>query len=144
MHTSIIYLSKEDALDIFGSPYWDPVPVINYWKEQFTDDNHDALYQEIKFLLLIAKTYLNYSSPEVRYVILNLCSRYIEEVYSKGQLELPLASLMFLCVVIFRHRNITDYRKLKNPVYEEDYLDKIRQGLFQAGTTAAYQSRLIF
>lgn len=144
MHTSIINLSKEDALAIFGSPYWDPVPVLNYWKTQFTDDNQDVLYQEIKFLLLITKVYLNYSSPEVRLVIQNLCGRYIEEIYSKGQSELPLASLKFLCVVIFRHRNIKDYRKLKNPVYEEDYLDKIRQGLFQAGTTAAYQSRLIF
>ena len=144
MSTSIIHLSQRDAERVFASPDdWDPMPVINYWKNQFTDDNEAALHQDLKFLLLVVKTYLRYKSKEyVSWFIMRLIKQYIACLYSKGQKTLPLQNLKFLEMVIFRFRNIKDDRKIKKHFEQPEFLDKLRYALFLNGGLPEYQGHL--
>lgn len=145
--TSIIYLSKYDALDLFGCDYWDPIRVIRYWKHQFNDEritekDADALLAEIKLLLLVPKIYLKYASADVRQAIMLFCGRCLEDIYKDDQSVLPLTHLKFLINLIYRHRHIKDYRKLKACFLETENVDKITFGLFKNRVLPCYQKPL--
>jgi hypothetical protein len=140
MNPSIIHLSKEDAESFFGRPYWDPMWVIEHWNKQFTDDNSEKLYPELKFLIVVTRAYLRYSSEDVRYLIMGLCTRYINDIYTKNPLPLPLENLKFLGTFILRYRNLKDYRKMKKLFIQPEHLEKLRYGLFQNGVLDQYQA----
>ncbi len=86
--------------------------------------------------------YINYSSADVRLLIQNLCSGYVQEIYLNEEQKLPLNKLMYMGAIIFRHRNIKDYRKLKKFFADPTHIDKIRYWLFQIGARAEYQTSL--
>jgi len=150
VETSFINLSRSDAEDVFGR-YLKPMPVIDEWSDRLqsdkfnaleTDDDFHKLYMEIRFLLVVTGMYIKYSSADVREIIQNLCSRYIHDIYLNEDQRRLLSDLKFIGAIIFRHRNIKEYRKLKKFFAEPAHIDKIRYWLFQIGARAEYQASL--
>ena len=143
MNTPVVHLTQQEAALIFGSPDdWDPVPILNYWCTKFDDENHEILEQEIKLLLLVCKTYMRYQSKEVKYLVMGLVRRYLKVIYSDNKKTLPLENLKFLEIVIFRFRNLKNLSKFKKYFLDEEFLDKIRYGLFKNGAYPDYQGNL--
>ena len=143
MNTPVVHLTEQEAALIFGSPDdWDPVPILNYWCTKFDDENHEILEQEIKLLLLVCKTYMRYQSKEVKYLVMGLVRRYLKVIYSDNKKTLPLENLKFLEIVIFRFRNLKNLSKFKKYFLDEEFLDKIRYGLFKNGAYPDYQGNL--
>ncbi len=143
MNTPVIHLTEQEAALIFGSPDdWDPVPILNYWCTKFDDENLEILDQELKLLLLVCKTYMRYQSKDVKYLVMGLVRRYLKVIYSNNKKTLPLENLKFLEIVIFRFRNFKNLSKFKKYFLDEEFLDKIRYGLFKNGVYPDYQGNL--
>lgn len=143
MNTPVIHLTEQEAALIFGSPDdWDPVPILNYWCTKFDDENQEILDQELNLLLLVCKTYMRYKSKDVKYLVMGLVRRYLKVIYSDNKKTLPLENLKFLEIVIFRFRNLKNLSKFKKYFLAQEFLDKIRYGLFKNGAYPDYQGNL--
>lgn len=143
MNSPVIHLTEQEAALIFGSPDdWDPVPILNYWCTKFDDENQEILDKELKLLLLVCKTYMRYKSKDVKMLIMGLIRRYIRDIYDNEKKTLPIENFKFLEMVIFRFRNIKDYRRVKKILLQPEFLDKIRYGLFKNGAYPDYQGNL--
>jgi len=73
--------------------------------------DNKALYQDLR--LIISKTYVNYSSTDLRYVLLSFCKETNHTIYKNETETKSLAELKFLFPIIFHFRNTTDLKIIK-------------------------------
>ncbi len=142
MKTKAVNLSKEDAKTVFGVTECCPIANLRHWQSIFNNDYYPGLYAEIRFMMLILKTYLNYKSDDVRYIIQNMINKLIDDIYKSEEEEIDLASFKFLYPIIWQHRNFNTYKVLKKHVYKKELIETVRQHLLELGAIQAYQKDL--
>jgi hypothetical protein len=110
----MITLNKQEALDVFGLPFWNPTAVLEKWKKKWLFDiDNKALYQDLRLIITISKTYVNYFSTDLRYVLLSFFKETIHTIYKNETETKSLAELKFLFPIIFHFRNTTDLKIIK-------------------------------
>lgn len=148
MAESYIHLNWDQAERIFASPYdWRPMIVIDYWfdelKKENDEDKIDALIEDIRFLMLVIKTYHNYKSKEaVRWFVMGLIRRYIANFYAVDPKPRPLENFKFFYMLIFRFRNIKHERSIAKHFDNPEFFNKLQRALFENGVFQEYQGTL--
>lgn len=139
MSTNSICLTIEAAKSIFGISEVSPITTLRYWQNIVVSQNSDQPYSDMKFMLLLPKTYLNYRSSDVRYAIQGLLNLIIDDIYNDKE-ETPLNSLKFLYPIVWYHRNIKDYRAIRKLKYEKEFIEEFRKNLLAIGAIKSYQT----
>ncbi len=142
MSTNNICLTIEDVKSIFGISEVSPISTLRYWQNILVSQNSNQPFSNMKFMLLLPKTYLNYKSRDVRYAIQGLINLIIDDIYNEKE-EIPLNSLKFLYPIVWYHRNIEDYRVIHKLKYEKEFIEEFRKNLLTIGAIKSYQT-LIF
>jgi hypothetical protein len=137
-----IKLTKPEALSIFSFLELNPLAVVKEKQKQLDTNFSERTLYDCKALRIIVKTYLNYKSDDIRFVVQELCRRFIEDIYNNGKRKRSMEELKFIISIIFRYRNLKDYRLANKMEFSVDYLENVRQNLLQLNAITTYQKEL--
>lgn len=138
----MIYLMKEDAKALLGIGERNIIPVLRYWQSQLTKDNHEAIFADLKFMIVIINTYFNFKSTDVKYLTQVLLNKMIDNIYQSEDEEISLKSFQFMYSIIWQHRNVTKYSLLKNFEYKKELKESVKYNLLALGAIKSYQKVL--
>jgi len=133
---------KEDAKALLGIGERNIIPVLRYWQSQLTKDNHEAIFADLKFMIVIINTYFNFKSTDVKYLTQVLLNKMIDNIYQSEDEEISLKSFQFMYSIIWQHRNVTKYSLLKNFEYKNELKESVKYNLLALGAIKSYQKVL--
>jgi hypothetical protein len=133
---------KEDAKALLGIGERNIIPVLRYWQSQLTKDNHEAIFADLKFMIVIINTYFNFKSTDVKYLTQVLLNKMIDNIYQSEDEEISLKSFQFMYSIIWQHRNVTKYSLLKNFEYKKELKESVKYNLLALGAIKSYQKVL--
>lgn len=124
-------ISFEEALSILGASELDPIPFMKRGLNRLNDQNHNLLYPNLKFLILCHRIYLRYKSRDVRYFIMELCTKFISDIY-RGKEYAEKKELIFILTFIFHFRNTPSLKALEKIESEVTFIKKIREQMISS------------
>ncbi len=139
MQEQYITLTKSEALALFCFQEINPVSVLRDKQSILTMANHDALITDLRRMVLLVKTFTNYNSDEVRYIIQHLNARFINDIYKDENSEFCFRDFKFMITFVLRYRNLTDYRLIKTIKFENVFIEYVNKKLLSLNAITAYQ-----
>ena len=142
MEKQKVTITKNEALSLFCFQKINPISVLREKQNLLTNENHELVITDLRGMALIVKILANYKSEEVRYIIQNLYAQFFNEIYKDENRVLPFCNFIFMISVLFRYRNIKDYRLIRTITFENKFIETVKENLLSLNAIKTYQKVL--
>ena len=142
MEEESIYLTKEEALNIFAFYKYSPIDFLQEKSDEINAKTNSCISRDIRWMVKTVHIYLRYKSSEVWFLVSQLCARFINDIYKTDETKLTFKELSFLVWFIFIHRNIVDYRKINKLPLDNEKLEAFRGSLLKFKAIESFQGEM--